>query len=105
VGYDFPWKRRLGRMRMTLDGRQTEIHLNGLPNHPEVPGFARIALNSHEIGHYAHGFGSPSHRACGCARHDLIARDLAQYDSLRSAVAQAAWPDFAARLGAGVYVG
>jgi hypothetical protein len=30
AGYDYPWKNRLGRIRMTLDGKRTEITLNGL---------------------------------------------------------------------------
>lgn len=100
IGYAYPWKRRLGCIRMTLDGRRSEITLNGLLDRPDVPEFVPIAIITHEIVHYAQGFGSPLARqqahahAGGGVSHDLVQRGLDQYERLLDHWAHAVWPEF-----------
>jgi len=79
VGFGFPWKWRLGRIRMSLDARISEITLNGLLDRPEVPCEIYIAIMAHEIVHYAQGFASPLPRAQRHAHaHGAVSRELAQ---------------------------
>ncbi len=100
AGYDYPWKWRLGRIRMTLDGRTSEIALNGLLAGDGVPDAIRVAILAHEIVHYAQGFGSPlprRHRhahAHGCVSHELARRGLGGYERALNDWAAAIWPAF-----------
>jgi len=100
AGYDYPWKWRLGRIRMTLDGRASEIVLNGLLDSGEVPDVIRIAILSHEIVHYIQGFASPLPRrhqhahAHGCVSHELARRGLGDHERALDEWAVAVWPAF-----------
>lgn len=100
IGFAYPWKRRLGRIRMTLDGRCSEITFNGLLDRPDVPDFVPIAIITHEIVHYAQGFGSPLPRqqahahGGGCVSHDLAVRGLDRYEQRLDHWAQVVWPEF-----------
>jgi hypothetical protein len=100
AGYDYPWKWRLGRIRMTLDGRSSEIALNGLLDSADVSDTIRIAIISHEIVHYLQGFGSPLPRrhqhahAHGCVSHELARRGLGAHERALDEWAVAIWPAF-----------
>ncbi|HET8910396.1 MAG TPA: hypothetical protein VFN23_02965 [Ktedonobacteraceae bacterium] len=59
IRYSYPWKRRLGLIRMALDESSSLIGINSLLQHPEVPEAVLITTVAHELCHYAHGFGSP----------------------------------------------
>ncbi len=103
VGYDYPWKRHLGRIRMTLDQRTSQIGLNRLLDHDAVPSGVLVAILTHEIVHYAQGFGSPlprTHRhahAHGTVSHELAHRGLARYEDELACWIESAWPSFERR--------
>jgi hypothetical protein len=59
IAYCYPWKRRLGLIRLSLDGLTSFIGLNALLQMTEVPEYILITTIAHEMAHYAHGFGSP----------------------------------------------
>lgn len=59
IAYRYPWKTRLGLIRMTLDETVSCIGINALLQHPHVPDYILIVTIAHELAHYAHGFGSP----------------------------------------------
>jgi hypothetical protein len=101
AGYGYPWKRRLGRIRMTLDEEVSEILLNGLLDSHLVPDLVRMAILAHELVHYAQGFGSPLPRpyahahAHGTVTRELERRGLGWSERALDAWAQQAWPAFA----------
>lgn len=103
AGYDHPWKWRLGRIRMTLDERVSEIALNGLLASADVPDVVRVAILAHEIVHYAQGFGSPLPRrqrhahAHGAVSDELARRGLAQHERALDEWSFAVWPCFQAQ--------
>src|SRR5579863_7904474 len=84
VGYAYPWKWRLGRIRMSLTTGASEIALNGLLERPDAPEIVLVGIAAHEIVHYAQGFGSPLPRAQrhahahGSVSHELARRGLAR---------------------------
>ncbi len=59
IAYRYPWKRRLGVIRLSLDNETTFIGINTLLEHPSAPEHVLITTIAHELAHYAHGFGSP----------------------------------------------
>lgn len=59
IAYCYPWKRRLGLIRLSLDSMTSFIGLNALLQVEEVPEYVLITTVAHELAHYAHGFGSP----------------------------------------------
>lgn len=59
IAYGYPWKRRLGLIRLSLDDTISFIGINALLQHPSVPEHVLITTVAHELAHYAHGFGSP----------------------------------------------
>ena len=59
IAYSYPWKRRLGLIRLSLDCKTSFIGLNALLQLRQVPEYVLITTISHELAHYAHGFGSP----------------------------------------------
>lgn len=59
ITYSYPWKRRLGLIRLSLDTLTSFIGLNALLQVSEVPDYVLITTIAHELAHYAHGFGSP----------------------------------------------
>lgn len=59
VAYCQPWKRRLGLIRLSLDGTTSFIGVNILLHLQQVPEYILITTIAHELTHYAHGFGSP----------------------------------------------
>ncbi len=79
VNYDYHWKNRLGRIRMTKDEHRSEIALNGILQTASITDELRIGVISHEIVHYAHGFGSPlssSHQHAHA--HGIVSVELAE---------------------------
>jgi hypothetical protein len=59
IAYCYPWKRRLGLIRLSLDCKVSFIGLNALLQSEQVPEYVLITTIAHELAHYAHGFGSP----------------------------------------------
>jgi hypothetical protein len=59
IAYCHPWKRRLGLIRLSLDGAKSFIGINALLQSQEVPEYVLLTTIAHELTHYAHGFGSP----------------------------------------------
>jgi hypothetical protein len=64
IGYCYPWKSRLGLIRLSLDQQISFIGINSLLQLPQVPEYVLITTIAHELVHYAHGFGSPLPRFC-----------------------------------------
>jgi hypothetical protein len=102
VGYAFPWKWRLARIRMALNGEWSEIGVNPLLRHPDVPHDIYIAVLAHEIVHYAQGFGSPLPRqqrhahAHGAVEHELARRGLGHTERHLHTWGEAIWPELRA---------
>ena len=59
IAYSYPWKSRLGLIRLSLDNAITFIGINTLLQHPRVPDYVLLTTVAHELVHYKHGFGSP----------------------------------------------
>lgn len=59
IAYCYPWKRRLGLIRLSQDSLTSFIGLNALLQMEEIPEYILITTIAHEMAHYAHGFGSP----------------------------------------------
>lgn len=59
IAYCYPWKSRLGLIRLSLDNTTSFIGINALLQHSQVPECVLITTIAHELAHYAHGFGSP----------------------------------------------
>lgn len=103
VGFAYPWKWRLGRIRLSLDQRISEITLNRLLNDPDVPEVIYVAIMAHEIVHYAQGFGSPIPRAQrhahahGVVSEELAARGLGHTETALETWGATVWPRLQAR--------
>ena len=89
IGFDRPWKRRLGVIRLCQVDNSTHIGLNSLLSHEEAPYCVTLITVAHELVHYCHGFGSPlprkyahPHRG-GIVNRELVnrglGRELAEY--------------------------
>ena len=59
ISYCYPWKYRLGLIRLSVDCNTSFIGLNSLLQLEQVPEYILITTIAHELVHYAHGFGSP----------------------------------------------
>ncbi|GCE19207.1 hypothetical protein [Dictyobacter kobayashii] len=59
IDYCYPWKGRLGLIRLSVDATMTFIGINTLLQLPQVPDHVLITTIAHELVHYIHGFGSP----------------------------------------------
>lgn len=85
IAYQYPWKTRLGLIRMTFDETMSFIGINALLQHPRVPEDVLIVTTAHELVHYAHGFGSPLPRhytnphAGSVVDRELERRGLGEY--------------------------
>lgn len=85
IGYCYPWKSRLGLIRLSLDQATTFIGINTLLQYPQVPESVLITTIAHEMVHYVHGFGSPLPRrykhphANGVVDKELDQRHLGHY--------------------------
>ncbi len=66
IEYCYPWKSRLGLIRLSLDATMTFIGINALLRLREVPDYVLMTTIAHEVVHYSHGFGSPLSR---CFKH------------------------------------
>ena len=84
IAYCQPWKRRLGLIRLSLDGTKSFIGINALLQLREVPEYVLYTTIAHELTHYAHGFGSPLPRifehphANNIVQRELTARGLGE---------------------------
>ena len=87
IAYCQPWKRRLGLIRLSLDGTKSFIGINALLQLQEVPDCVLSITIAHELTHYAHGFGSPLPRifehphANNIVQRELIRRGLGELAS------------------------
>ena len=87
IAYCQPWKRRLGLIRLSLDGTKSFIGVNGLLQLQEVPDCVLYTTIAHELTHYAHGFGSPLPRifehphANNIVQRELVRRGLGEVAS------------------------
>lgn len=85
ITYCYPWKSRLGLIRLALDNSHSLIGVNTLLQHQQVPLSLLITTIAHELVHYAHGFGSPLPRlyehphADGIVERELEQRSLGDY--------------------------
>ena len=85
IAYCHPWKRRLGLIRLSVDGATSFIGINKLLQHHYVPEYVLITTIAHELTHYAHGFGSPLPRpyehphANNVVDRELERRGLGEY--------------------------
>jgi hypothetical protein len=85
IDYCYPWKSRLGLIRLSLDTTLTYIGINSLLQLSEVPEYVLVTTIAHEMVHYLHGFGSPLPRrykhphANRVVERELEQRDLGQY--------------------------
>jgi hypothetical protein len=59
ISYGYPWKSRLGLIRLSVDKMTTFIGINILLQLEQVPEYVLVTTVAHELVHYAHGFGSP----------------------------------------------
>ncbi len=59
IDYCYPWKTRLGLIRLSQDQSTSFIGINTLLLLEQVPEEVLITTIAHELVHYAHGFGSP----------------------------------------------
>jgi hypothetical protein len=59
IDYCYPWKSRLGLIRLSLDTTLSYIGINSLLQVVEVPEEVLVITIAHEMVHYLHGFGSP----------------------------------------------
>lgn len=100
AGYEYPWKWRLGRIRMSLDQRISEITLNRLLDSPHVPEAIAVGVIAHEIVHYAQGFGSPLPRqqrhahTHGAVSRELTRRGLGNHEQILEEWSHEVWPHF-----------
>lgn len=84
IGYCFPWKSRLGLIRLSLDQSTTFIGINSLLQLAQVPEYVLTTTIAHELVHYTHGFGSPLPRqhkyphANGVVERELESRELGE---------------------------
>ncbi|HLZ57465.1 MAG TPA: hypothetical protein VKR06_11000 [Ktedonosporobacter sp.] len=85
IDYCYPWKSRLGLIRLSQDQTTSFIGINALLQIPQVPEYVLITTIAHELTHYAHGFGSPLPRrwkhphANKVVDHELERRELGEY--------------------------
>jgi hypothetical protein len=85
IAYCFPWKTRLGMIRLSIDNATSFIGINALLQHQQVPACVLITTIAHELTHYAHGFGSPLPRqfkhphANNVVNQELERRGLGEY--------------------------
>jgi hypothetical protein len=59
IDYCYPWKSRLGLIRLSLDTTLSYIGVNSLLQVTAVPEEVLVITIAHEMVHYLHGFGSP----------------------------------------------
>jgi hypothetical protein len=97
VAYCYPWKNRLGMIRLSIDDVTSFIGINALLQRQQVPECVLITTIAHELTHYAHGFGSPLPRqyrhphANNVVNRELEKRGLAEYVHLSDAWIDKQW--------------
>lgn len=85
IAYCYPWKGRLGLIRLSVDATMTFIGINTLLQMSQIPEYVLITTIAHELVHYIHGFGSPLPRrykhphANKVVDRELEQRDLGEY--------------------------
>ncbi len=85
IDYCYPWKSRLGLIRLSQDQSTSFIGINTLLMLQQVPEEVLITTIAHELVHYAHGFGSPLPRyykhphANNIVDRELEQRKLGEY--------------------------
>ncbi len=81
IKYCYPWRSRLGLIRLSLDQCVSFIGINTLLQSPLIPDYVLLVTIAHELTHYAHGFGSPLPRACLHPHADrVVDRELERRD-------------------------
>jgi hypothetical protein len=85
IDYCYPWKSRLGLIRLSKDQSTSFIGINTLLLLQQVPEEVLITTIAHELVHYVHGFGSPLPRyykhphANNIVDRELEQRNLGDY--------------------------
>ena len=81
IDYRYPWKTRLGLIRLSQDQSTSSIGINTLLVLEQVPEDVLITTIAHELVHYAHGFGSPLPRYYKHPHaNKIVDRELEQRD-------------------------
>jgi hypothetical protein len=92
IAYSYPWKNRLGQIRLSLDSRHTWIGINTLLQLPSVPDVVLLITIAHELTHYAHGFGSPlPQKYASPHAHQVVDKELKQRNLGDCLIACEAW--------------
>jgi hypothetical protein len=94
IEYRYPWKNRLGLIRLSSDSMHTWIEINTLLQLPVVPDVVLLITVAHELTHYAHGFGSPLPRKYAFPHaHQVVNKELKQRNLGAYLAACEAWID------------
>lgn len=94
IDYRYPWKNRLGLIRLSSDSMHTCIEINTLLQILAVPDVVLLITIAHELCHYAHGFGSPLPRKYAFPHaHQVVEKELKQRNLGASLTACEAWID------------
>ncbi len=79
ITYGYPWKSRLGQIRLSEDGKISRIDINTLLQLKPVPEEVLLTTIAHEVVHYVHGFGSPLPKKYRHPHaHQVVSRELEQ---------------------------
>ena len=91
IDYTYPWKSRLGRIRLLSDSR-TCIGINTLLQLPSIPEVVLFITIAHELTHYAHGFGSPLPQKYAFPHaHQVVNKELRQRNLGESLIECESW--------------
>lgn len=91
------WKNKFGHIT-TINHKDSEIVVNGLLKHPQVPEYMIDITLAHELAHYAHGFHSPHKRkykhphAGGVVTRELKKRGFGHMLRLERDFLKKQWP-------------
>ena len=89
------WKNKFGHIKMK--NKITEIVVNGLFKHPDIPEYIIDLTIAHELVHYSHGFQSPLERKYnyphqgGIVRKELLRRGFKNQLELEKKVFRKEW--------------
>lgn len=97
------WENKFGHIKSLKDG-SSEIAINGLFRHYDVPEYMIDVTIAHELCHYMHGFSSPHEKKYkhphkgGIVSRELRARGFGHLLRLERDFARKVWPEIYAGL-------